>query len=107
MTYPNRVEFPPKLSGVTDTYPFDFISALSSGETISTAVVTVSVYSGTDPTPSALVSGGAAISGVQVTQKLTGGLPGVLYIVLCTITTSLTRTLQLSAYLAIPTQSVP
>lgn len=107
MTYPNRVEFQPKLSGVTDSYLFDFISALGNGETISTAVITVSVYTGVDAAPSAMLSGASAINGSQVTQKLTGGLPGVIYAVLCTITTSLSRTLQLSGYLAIPTQSVP
>jgi hypothetical protein len=107
VTYPNRVEFPPKLAGVTDLYTFNFLSALAGGETISTQIVTCSVYSGVDASPSSMISGAATASGAIVTQKITGGVAGVIYSLLCTITTSLGRTLQLSAYLTIPTQSVP
>lgn len=107
MTYPSRIEFPPKLTGVTDLYVFDFISALAPGETISSQVTTCAVYSGVDASPSSMISGAATASSTKVTQKITGGVAGVIYTLLCTITTSLGRTLQLSAYLAIPTQSVP
>lgn len=107
MTYPLRVDFPPKPSGVTDLYVFDFISALLSGETISTQSVAASVYSGVDASPSTIISGSATASGTKVTQKVTGGVTGVIYNLICTITTSLGRTLQLGAYLAIPTQVLP
>mgnify|MGYP001559642657 CR=1 FL=1 len=89
--------------GVNETRieTFDFTSRLSAAETISTASVSATVYSGTDATPSAVVSGSSTIAGQKVTQKLTGGTLGVIYKLVCTITTSLGQTLLLSAFLAI------
>jgi hypothetical protein len=82
--------------------PFDFISVLAVSETISTATLTASVYSGNDPAPSALLSGGGIIQNVtQVAQLFTGGVLGVIYEILCKITTSLGQTLSQVAYLAI------
>lgn len=97
----SRVTFDGKLLGETVTETFDFTSRLASGETISTAVVTSSVYSGTDASPSSMISGANTISGTKVTQKITGGTLGVVYKLLCTITTSLSQTLQLSGFLAV------
>jgi hypothetical protein len=59
---------------------FDFTNGLASAETISTAVVTATVYSGTDASPSAIISGVATISGALVTQKVIDGLEGVTYL---------------------------
>jgi hypothetical protein len=100
----SRITLAPKHLSDTcyPSQPFDFISSLQPGETISTQVVAVSVYTGTDSNPSALISGSAAIQNVtQVWQRLTGGVLGVIYELLCTITTSLGQTLTLSAYLAV------
>lgn len=96
-----RVDLPGKYVGETRLYQFDFSSALAAGETISTQVVTASVYSGVDAAPSSLISGVASASGAVVSQKITAGTLGVLYELLCTITTSLGQTLLLSGYLAI------
>lgn len=97
----SRVIFEGKLSGETVIETFDFTSRLSTAETISTAAVTATVYSGTDASPSSIVSGSATISGQKVTQKITAGTLGVTYLLLCTITTSLSQTLLLSGYLVI------
>lgn len=97
----SRVTFEGKLLSETVVETFDFTSRLTSAETISTAAVTSVVYSGTDASPSAIVSGAASISGKKVTQKVTGGLIGVTYLLKCTITTSLGQTLALSAYLVV------
>ena len=53
----------PKRLGETcfGSQPFDFAASMSSGETISTQVVTASVYSGTDPSPGGLISGAAVV----------------------------------------------
>ena len=80
---------------------FDFTSRLAASETISTQVCTASVYSGTDPSPSSLIAGAATASGTIVTQKVIGGIAGVIYELLCTITTSTGQTLQLMGYLAV------
>ncbi len=97
----SRAQLPNKLAGETKSITFDFTSLLASGETISTQVVAASVYSGTDATPSALISGSATASGAVVTQKVTAGTVGVIYELDCTITTSAGQTLLLSGLLAV------
>ena len=96
-----RIILDGKLVGETLNETFDFLSRLAIGETISTATVTASVYSGTDAAPSAIVSGSAAISGSKVTQKITAGTLGVVYKLLCVCTTSTSQTLSLAALLAV------
>lgn len=97
----SRVDLAPKLAGETATYQFDFSSWLAVGETISTQSVAASVYSGTDASPSSIISGSASASGAVVSQKITAGTVGVIYQLLCTITTSAGQTLQLAGYLAV------
>lgn len=97
----SRVELPAKLLGETVAEAFDFTSRMGPAETISSASVAVSVFSGTDPSPSSMRNGSASISGQVVTQSITGGVLGVLYLLVCTVTTSLSQVLQLSAYLPV------
>jgi len=96
-----RVILNTKAVNVTRFDEFNFLSYLASGETILTATVAVSTYSGTDTSPNSLISGSTTISGAVVKQKFTGGVVGVIYAAMCTITTSLGQTLQLGAYLAV------
>ena len=97
----NRVQLPNKLSGETKTITFDFSSLLASGETISTQVVAATVYSGTDASPSSIVSGSATSSGAVVSQVITAGTVGVIYELTCTITTSASQTLLLVGLMAV------
>lgn len=90
----------PKLVGETILAKFDFASRLGTA-TISTQVVTCAVYSGTDASPSSMISGAATASGTIVTQAITAGTEGVVYKLLCTITTSDSQTLLMSAFLAV------
>ena len=96
-----RVDHQPKFTGETSSYTVDFVDKIPSGQTISTQVVTASVYSGTDASPSAIISGSATASGTQVTQKLTAGTIGVTYELTWTITTSGSLTLIKTGYLSI------
>ena len=96
-----RQQLDPKIAGSTVTEVFDFTSDLAVGETISTQTVAASVYSGTDASPSALLSGSATSSGAKVSQKVTAGTVGVMYELLCTITTSAGQTIQKPAFLAV------
>ena len=80
---------------------FDFTSRLAAGETLSTATVTATVYSGTDTGPSAVISGAASISGAKVTQKVTAGTLGVMYLLSCSVTTSAGQTLVMEGILPI------
>lgn len=98
--------FEPKLNAETVTETFDFSSRLAVSETLSTASVAATVYSGTDASPSAVISGSATISGTQVTQKVTGGIEGNVYILACTVTTSAGQTLVISGFLPIVPVSI-
>jgi hypothetical protein len=102
----NRLIFLPKRQGETPNYEFDFLSSLAIGETISTQVVTAEVFTGVDPSPPSIIGGSASASGSIVSQKITAGVVGVVYNLVCTITTSTGQTLQLAAFLYVePTLS--
>jgi len=99
---PNRTTQPAKLQGSTQNYTWDFLSNLAPGETITSQTVTMSVYSGTDANPSAMISGAASVTNTSVVnQKLTGGVLGVIYEALATVTTSLGQTLAMSSFIAV------
>lgn len=93
--------FPAKASTATRRVSFDFISDLAAGEALSNGQVTVSVWSGFDPTPSSVVTGVAVIAGTAVTQLTTGGEPGTIYKLTCTATTGGSQVLVQVGYLAI------
>jgi len=97
----SRAIFDPKLLGETQVLSFDFTSELAIGETINSQTVVATTYSGTDASPSSIISGSASSSGAVVSQKVTGGVLGVMYELLCTITTSLGQTQQQSGFLAV------
>jgi flagellar biosynthesis protein FliR len=98
----NRVVIPPKRLGETVILnPWNFISLLSVSETISSATVTATVYSGIDANPSAMISGSTTITGTVVSQKIVGGVVGVVYELLCAAVTSAGQTLQLAGYFAV------
>jgi len=97
----SSVSFDPKLSGDTVTVTFDFTSRLAVSETISTQSVTCTVYSGTDASPSSMISGSASASGAIVSQNITAGTVGVMYQLACTITTSASQTLVMTGFLAV------
>ena len=97
----NRQVLGVKSSGETRTEVFDFTSSLAISETISSASTTAVVYSGTDASPSSVISGTASISGGQVSQKLTAGTVGVTYLLTCTATTSTSQIIPTLAYLTI------
>jgi hypothetical protein len=86
-------QFDPKRTTEDVKLTFDFVNLLASGETISTASTTAIVHKGTDASPSAIISGAAAISGTRVTQLVIDGTDGVTYCLICQITTSAGQTL--------------
>lgn len=96
-----RIIIPPKPVGETITITFDFTSLLAASETLSTATMSIAVYSGTDSNPSAVLSGSASAGNGLVTQKVTAGVEGVIYKLKASVTTSASQTLVLSTYLAI------
>lgn len=72
--------FPSKVVEELAPYVVNFSDKLQFGEVINGAGITVSVHSGIDPNPGAMLSGYATYdSAGNVTQNITGGLPGVIY----------------------------
>jgi hypothetical protein len=81
---------------------FIFASRLSPGEVlIGPPKVSISVYSGFDPNPMAMLSGIASIVGAAVRQLFTGGVIGNIYQIVCGCSTSLGQYLEISAYLVV------
>ena len=97
----SRVSLEPKNINEIKKYVWDFASLLAVGETISSAVVVIAVYSGTDASPSSIISGATAISGTKVTQAIIGGLPGVTYLLVAQAITTASQQLTLNGYLVI------
>jgi hypothetical protein len=84
----------------------DFTSRLQQGETLTGApTVTVTVYSGNDPNPSAMLSGVASISGNFVLQNFQGGISGNIYKIIYGCATSLGQFLELFGYLVVLVES--
>ncbi len=101
-----KVIFPKKRVGETLALQFDFTSALAAGVTLSSATTTASVYSGVDATPSGILSGTTSVSGTVATQKVTAGVSGTVYSLLCSAVTSDGQTLELQGFLAVGQDAV-
>jgi hypothetical protein len=101
MTY--RGIFDAKISSIPGSVTFSVAADLEVGETISSSSVAATVYSGTDSTPSAIISGATSVTGGQVTQLIVNGVEGVTYLLTCTVLTSLGQTLTREGYLVIIT----
>lgn len=93
--------FPSKLQGETATVAFDFTSRLAIGETISSSVVTASVFSGDDSSPSSIISGADSAVNATVLQDITAGVVGVVYTLSCAIVTSTGQELIMQGYLSV------
>lgn len=98
-------DFPDTNIGEAPDFAFNWATSpwFAPGETISSAVFTCALLSGTDPNPNGHISGSASISGYVTTQKVDFTNPaltanGNVYRLECTITTSAGQTLILYAH---------
>lgn len=83
---------------------FDYAAELETGETLSgSPTVTASLIAGTDPTPSALLSGSPSVVGAVVLQRVVGGVASASYTLRCQVATSASRVLVLAATLPVRT----
>jgi len=97
----SQIVIPPKAQAATQTILFDFLSQLQTGETVSSAATTATVWSGNDSTPSAVISSVSITAPSQVYQKVTGGVEGTIYLLTCQAQTSLGNSPIIQTYLAI------
>ena len=81
---------------VIDVIPVtaDFTSLLRDGDTLESCIVTVTVFSGIDPSVD-LLQGGVVLTPTKVTQRIKAGVPGVIYVVLFTAITVDGRTIEI------------
>lgn len=79
----------------TISYFGDFRDVLSSGETITSQLVTITCISGDDPDPSAMLYSGIEVhNGNVIEQRIEEGVIGAIYDILFTVGTSLNNTFQ-------------
>jgi hypothetical protein len=96
-----NVVFPSKNQLATVLCSFDFLSMLAASETLVSALVTVTIRTGSDPNPSAVLSGAASFAGKTVNQLVTGGVVGVIYVLTCSVVTSTGQDLVMNGELSI------
>ena len=96
-----RVTFPSKEVSEDYQLNFNFISYLDTGDTISSAVVASSLYSGVDPSPGNVIPGGATISGTYVLATAQNGVNGCIYEVSATATCASGLVIKLIGFLAV------
>ena len=107
MTVPSRQILAPKRQSETVQVTFDFSEKCAAGETLSAPAVSVSVWSGVDPTPNAIyVTSSAAVSGQTVTLSLQAGVTGVVYLVTVSATGSISTNQKLEGLFAILPEGV-
>lgn len=82
------MSFPILYVGAEEDHAFRYTLRLPAGVTIASAEWTLTVLEGTDPTPSASLSGSPAISGDKVSQRIIGRIADVQYCVQCKATLS-------------------
>lgn len=74
--------------GSTEILPFtvNFGDRLQYGESINGATTTITVLSGVDPNPNAMISNAPSYTANTVTQIVTGGVVGVIYMLVFLVT---------------------
>lgn len=92
---------PSKLIPEKITLTIDFQDEMLWGETISTTVFDVRVFSGVDANPNDILFGLSIVTGTVVQQRIIAGLPGVIYLVSCTVVGSSGNDYKKQAKLAI------
>lgn len=81
-------------------HAFDFVNDyLTPGETISSAVWTMTAYNGIDAGASGRLVGSPTIAGLVVSQRVVGLLDGVTYRIRCLATSSIGNKAALHSYI--------
>jgi hypothetical protein len=99
-----NIQLPSKQVADVLVATFPFQDQMAFGELINGAIVTVTLYTGTDPNPSAILSGipnYVSSGGLSVAQTLVSGVSGNVYLLVCTVSTTLGNTFANQGYLAV------
>ena len=92
-----------------DVRPFkvDFSQWLGSGESVTAAQLSVSLFTGTDPDPAAILYLDPEILNNVVTQRIREGIPGNIYTITMEVTTNLGNELTAETVQAVLPDGVP
>lgn len=101
LTPPEEHLWPAKHANEVRYGLFDFGEELEGGEEVVAAEVVVSLASGVDANPGAVLFGAPEVAGAHVLQRFRGGVPGARYRLVCTATLSSTDVLVLVAILPV------
>lgn len=94
--------FPIKRTGETLPISFDFSTELADGENLTSCNVVSTTFAGTDPTPAAVIQGGASVAlQPYAIQKVTGGLDETSYLLTATGVTDALNTYIIPAILPV------
>ena len=94
------LQLPSKTTAETIPIIFNFSDKLQFGETVTGSAISVSVFSGTDTSPTLMV-GTITNASTQVTVNITGGVAGNLYLIVCVVTASGTHNYSKEGRLAV------
>jgi hypothetical protein len=95
-------DFSPKTPNEKLLYGFNFQDLLASGESINAATFTMFVDDGTDPNPSAMLSGGPVLNMSPIVRHLVvGGVSGVTYALVCLVETTKGQHIETTALLKV------
>jgi hypothetical protein len=81
-------QFSYKLTTESELFSFDFNPVLNTGETLTTGTCTAITAQGTDPNPSAILSGSVNLNLGKATQRVIGGVADNIYRLIMTCTTN-------------------
>lgn len=84
----NLGTFDPRHPAESEPLGFGFAARLATGETIVSAVFTIEVVEGVDPSPGDLLAGSPTTTTTGAFQRITGGVDGCTYKLTCVATTS-------------------
>ena len=72
-------DYSPADNPENELYGLDFVNDLPVGDSITGGVVNLTLYSGTDPSPSSHLAGGFSVNGTAVVQRIRGLIAGNIY----------------------------
>jgi len=85
-------DFDPSDTGESERYSFDFINDLQPGDSIASVAWACSVSNRSqqsDPDAASRISEPPVYLGTKTTQRVTGMLPGVIYVLTATVTSTM------------------
>jgi hypothetical protein len=97
----STVVLPTKVVSASPVILFDASSMMQAGEVVTAAGVVATNFSGSDPSPGSIIMGVATVATNVISQQVTGGVAGNIYLLRVTINTNQSNTYLMLAKLAV------